>query len=213
MHVLNKIVSVLYTLTVYIFPFLFLFLFITGIRGWVITGQKEKMLSGLSLSSLDLEKVNAEMGTLKRNLALLNEKIKGVGAAGFEKQVVARDQQIKITGTNPKALLDLKPEIIRRAKALMRVGTDYSREGYLINYPTHRYYAVVVSYNDLAFALVQRQHLYSLGFTHAKILVLKGLYAVSIEDSPTKSDRALLKAIKNWDAFPGNEKSPFLKMY
>jgi len=213
MHVLNKIVSVFYTLTVYIFPFLFLFLFITGIRGWVITGQKEKIISGLTMSSLDLEKVNAEMGTLKRNIAVLNEKIKEVGVAGFEKQVAAGDQQIKTTGTNQKALLDLKPEIIRKAKALMRVGTDYSREAYLISFPTHRYYAVVVSYSDLAFALVQRQHLYSLGFASAKILVLKGLYAVSIEDAPTKSDKALLKAIENWDVFPGNKKSPFLKMY
>ncbi len=158
-----------------------------------------------------IEDVDVKTKLIAERQKILEQKVDSLDL--WLSKTLNEKKEIKINRTNQKALLGLTPEVIRKAKALMRFGTDYSSKGYLINYPTRRYYAVVVSYNDLAFALMQRKYLYSLGFVNAKILVLKGLYAVSIEDGKTKSDRILLNAIERWNAFPCNEISPYLKKY
>ena len=209
----KKIITPLYLITVYTFPFLVLFLIFTAVQLHSLTNQKEMIISGLSSSSEALRTIQTDMDSLKKNIGQLKETAADVrvsevgtyGAIGGNEGVTA----VK----NRKALLNLTPETVRQAKAMMRVGTDYSREGYLITRKTNRYYAVVISYDDLAYALVQRKHLVTQGFPNTKILVLKGLYAVSIEDAPGKSDKLLLKAIEKWSVFPDNEKLPFLKKY
>ncbi len=213
MNFSKKIITSLYLMTVYTFPFLVLFLIFTAIQLWSLTGQKEMIITGLSSSSEALRNIQNDMESLKQNLGQLKETAEDFRVSEIKTSGAIDDHGAIASGKNRKALLDLTPETVNRAKAMMRVGTDYSKAGYLVNQRANRYYAVVISYEDLAYALVQRQHLVSVGFGNSKILVLKGLYAVSIEDARSKSDKALLKAIEKWSSFPDNGKLPFLKKF
>jgi len=169
------------------------------------------IITGLSSSSEALRNIQSDMELLKKNLGQLKETAAGIRVS--EDEMFETDSKNETFAKNRKALLNLTPETVARAKAMMRIGTDYSKKEYLINRKTNRYYAVVISYDDLAYALVQRKHLISQGFAEAKILVLKGLYAVSIEDAESRSDKTLMAAIERWSSFPDVNKPPFLKRF
>ena len=209
----KKIITPLYLITVYTFPFLVLFLIFTAIQLHSLTTQKEKIISGLSGSSEALRTLQTDLDSLKKNIGQLNAAAKDIRVAGTGPLPVNDNPLATGSGKNRKALLDMTPSTVRRARKMMHLGIDYSKEPYFVSQRTARYYAIVISYDDLAFALVQREHLASQGFAGAKILVLKGKYAVSIADAPSKSDKTLLRAIEKWSVYPDNEKLPFLKKY
>jgi len=202
----KKIITPLYLITVYTFPFLVLFLIFTALQLHSLTSQKEMIISGLSGSTEALRTIQTDLDSLKKNIGQLNAAAKDIRVQEFKPPSA-------VSGKNRKALLDMTPATVRRARKMMHLGIDYSREPYFISQRTNTYYAIVISYDDLAFALVQREHLVSQGFTGAKIVVLKGTYAVSIADAPSKSDKTLLRAIERWSAYPDNGKLPFLKRF
>ena len=199
----------------YLITVLIIILVLFLILPWVYVSSRLKTIKyQYKVINNHIEQIDEQTHMIGRKQDFLQQKIDSLGFLITRQMNTKKDFETEFS-PNPgqKALIGLTPRIMRKARQMMRLGTDYSKEDFLINYPTNRYYAVVVSYADLAFALLQRQHLYSLGFNNAKILVFKGLYGVSIEDAASKSDPDLKIAFENWKTISEDKMLPFLRKY
>jgi len=199
----------------YLIPVLAIILVLLLILPWIYVSSRLKTIKyQYKVLNNHIEQIDEQTSDIGIKQDLLQQKIDSLGFLITSRMNTEKDLETEFS-PNPgqKALLGLTPSVMRKARKMMQLGTDYSKEDFLINYPTNRYYAVVISYADLAFALLQRQHLYSLGFNNAKILVFKGLYGVSIEDAESKSDPDLKIAYENWKTISENKMLPFLRKY
>jgi hypothetical protein len=100
---------------------------------------------------------------------------------------------------NKHGLVELSMSVLNRVAGLKNQHVDYLQKPYIIKQPTGRFYTVIISYSELGYAIIQREHLDSLGFKNVKILFADDHYAMSIEDADEKTDSRLHQALEEWN--------------
>lgn len=187
----------IYKIVIYLFPILILFLLIVGFQLRKLEENKKDIITRLRNSMVVIETSQNELISLEKRLLSLNDSLikRAILASKMQKPPSSVPEVI-----SSKSLLELRKNVLKRVDKLKVNTADYYNKPYVVKKPTGRYYTIIISYSELGYAIIQREHLKSLGFTNVKILMTGKLYALSIEDASEESDYRLHQALDKWNA-------------
>jgi len=192
----RKFIHIIYNIVVYSFPVLLLFLFLVGLQLRKMEKDKENTITRLHNTNVVIEAVLNELISIKKELGNVNDSL--------VKSTIVVPQVSEIPKSVPdnvseEGLVELRKNVLKRVAKLENDTVDYYNKPFVIKQPTGRYYTIIISYSELGYAIIQREHLKSVGFKNVKILVVGKLYAISIEDAVEMSDSRLRLAIEKWN--------------
>lgn len=210
MGVKEKLIQPLYEIVIYVFPFFLLFFILVGFQVWKLEDTKEEMTKRLQNSNEIIEAARMELHAMRKGLILNSE--------SFANDILNQNlspvlPDLNELSTRKQSLVELGVNVLNRVSALKNDSVNYRLKEYVITEPTDKYYAVVISYSELGYAIIQREHLKALGFTNIKILETDKYFALSIDDANTKSDPRLLTALKTWNDIFEVRSDGYIKKY
>lgn len=206
----NKIINALYEIVIYVFPFVILFLLLVSFQLWKLENSKEKMASQLKKSNEMIEAARNEISAVRSRLNIANDSFSFHSTNFSDLSFISGSFP---EGMQKKELAELDINVLNRVSNIKKDLVKYLHEDYIINEPTGKFYAVVISYSELGYAIIQREHLMSLGFKNIDIINTGELYALSIYSSDKKDDVQLLLALDKWDTVFRSHTDAFIKKF
>lgn len=210
MKLADKLIQTLYEIVIYVFPFLILLFILVSFQLWKLEDTKEIMTKRLHNSTEMIEAAKTELNAIRNGLVSAND--------SFAYHSIAFADRSGLTGlfptdTQKQVLVELGINVLNRVAELKNDSINYRLQKYVITEPTNRYYAVVISYSELGYAIIQRENLMSFGFRNIKILETEKLYALSIDDASEKKDIRLTKALEKWNSIFGTQSDAYIKKF
>lgn len=192
----QKFIHNLYEIVIYVFPILLLFFILVGFQLWKLESKKEKMIDRLNNSTEIIDAARNELISIKKGLNAAND--------SMINRAIVVSQESELPESVPNAiskqgLVELSMSVLNQVDELKNDAVNYYNKPYVIKKPSGKYYTVIISYSELGYAIIQREHLKSLGFTNVKILIADKHYALSIEDASEKTDFRLHQALEKWN--------------
>lgn len=206
----NKFVQSIYEIVVYVFPFLILFFILVSFQLWKLEDTKEEMANRLRNSTEIIEAARIEIQSMHKGLVSAND--------SFAYYALSAEEISGVPDSFPEEapnmeMVELGINVLNRVSELKNDSVNYLSKDYVLTDTTGNYYAIVISYSELGYAIIQREHLISLGFQNIKILQLDNLYALSIYESERKSDFRLYRALDKWNKNFKTQSDAFIKKY
>ncbi len=210
MGVKDKLIQPLYEIVIYVFPFFLLFFILVGFQMWKLEDTKEEMTRRLQSSTEIIEAARMELNAMRTGLK--------TKSAAFSHDVMIHDLNTALPdlteiSTKKQELVELGVNVLNRVSELKNDSVNYRLKDYVITDITNKYYAIVISYSEIGYAIVQREHLMALGFTNIKILETDKYFALSIDDADTKSDPKLSNALETWDDIFETQSGGYIKKF
>lgn len=200
----------LYEIVIYVFPFILLLLVLVSFQLWKLEDTKEQMMHRLGNSTEVIEAARKEISAMRNGLVAANDSF-NYYSTNYEGLSIVPESLA--SDSHNQKLLELGINVLNRVTELKTDSVDYRLKDFVITEPSGRYYAVVISYSELGYAIIQREHLISLGFNNIKILETNKLYALSIDDAPDKSDERLYQSLDKWDRIFDSKADGFIKKF
>ena len=163
MGVKDKLIQPLYEIVIYVFPFFLLFFILVGFQMWKLEDTKEEMTRRLQSSTEIIEAARMELNAMRTGLTMKSE--------SFSREVKIPVlnpalPDLEETSTKKQVLVELGVKVLNRVSELKNDSVNYRIKDYVITDPTNKFYAIVISYSEIGYAIIQREHLMSLGFTN-----------------------------------------------
>lgn len=210
MGVKEKIIQPLYEIVIYVFPFFLLFFILVGFQMWKLEDTKEEMARRLENSNEIIEAARMEIYAMRKGLLTTTESFSNEVASPV---INATLPDVNLADSKNLVLMELGVNVLKRVAELKNDSINYRFEKYVITEPTERYYAVVISYSELGYAIIQREYLISLGFGNVKILENDHFFALSIDDAKSKTDTRLSQAIQTWNQIFKGQSDGYIKKF
>jgi len=210
MGVKDKLIQPLYEIVIYVFPFFLLFFILVGFQMWKLEDTKEEMTRRLQNSTEIIEAARMELNAMRTGLTMKSESF------SREVKIPALNPalpDLKEINTKKQVLVELGVKVLNRVSELKNDSVNYRIKDYVITDPTNKYYAIVISYSEIGYAIIQREHLMALGFTNIKILETDKYFALSVDDADLKSDPRLSTALKRWDDIFETQSGGYIKKF
>jgi len=206
----SKFIHTLYEIVIYVFPILLLFFILVGFQLWKLEGAKKDMVTRLHNSNEIIAAAKSELQSIRVGVNAITD--------SFTTYVYDNSAASDMSNSFPKSmnkqlLVELSMNVMKRVTELKSDSIDYRQKNYVITSPTGKYYAVIISYSELGYAIIQREHLMSLGFKNIKILEADKHYAISIDEANSKTDFRLNQALDNWNAIYKSKSDAYIKQF
>jgi len=211
MGVKDKLIQPLYEIVIFVFPFFLLFFILVGFQMWKLEDSKEEMTKRLQNSNEIIEAARMELNAMRKGILEVNEAYLWDDIPVQNLNPALPD--LNELNTRKQSLVELGVNVLNRVSALKNDSVNYRLKEYVITQPTDKYYAVVISYSELGYAIIQREHLTALGFQNIKILEINNYFALSIDDAESKSDPRLTDALKTWNDIFENQSDGYIKKF
>ncbi len=191
----NKFIQSLYDIVIYVFPFVLLFFVLVSFQLWKLEDTKAEMTKQLRNSTEIIEAAKLEIHAMRKGLISANDSFAYYAVNSNDASYIPEsfpDEQANLE------MVELGINVLNRVTELKNDSANYLSKDYVLTKPTGNYYAIVISYSELGYAIIQREHLISLGFKNIKILEIDKLYAIAIAESEKKNDVRLYRALDKW---------------
>jgi hypothetical protein len=206
----NKFIHRLFEIVIYVFPLLFLFFALVGFQLWKLEGAKKDMVKHLHNSTEIIDAARIQLLSIRKDLITTNDSMNNYIASTKEFSKPTESVPDRI---DKQLLVELSMNVLNRVAELKNKDVDFQDQTYVIKQPTGRYFAVIISYSQLGYAVIQREHLKSLGFNNVKILETDKHYALSIEDASEKTDLSLHHALEKWNENFNTQSDAYIKKF
>lgn len=210
MGIKDKLIQPLYEIVIYVFPFFLLFFILVGFQMWKLEDTKEEMVKRLQNSNKIIEAARVELNAMRKGLTITSRTFSDDLLVTVSNPVLP--DLIELS-TKKQALVELGINVLNRVSELKNDSVNYRHKTYVISEPTDKYYAIVISYSELGYAIIQREHLMSMGFGNIKILEADKYFAISIDDAKLNSDPRLSKALEVWNDIFNTQTDGYIKKF
>lgn len=211
MGVKEKLIQPLYEIVIYVFPFFLLFFILVGFQMWKLEDTKEEMTKRLQNSNEIIEAARMELNAMRKGILEANETYVWDEVASKKLHPALPD--LNELSARKQRLVELGVNVLNRVSELKKDSVNYLLKKYVVTEPTNKYYAVVISYSELGYAIIQREYLSALGFQNIKILETNKYFALSIDDAKSKSDPRLTTALRTWNDIFETRSDGYIKKF
>lgn len=206
----NKFIKSLYEIVIYVFPFLLLFFVLVSFQLWKLEDTKAEMTNQLRNSTEIIEAAKLEIQAMRKGLISANDSFAYYSINSMDESDIQSSFPDESASLE---LVELGINVLNRVSELKNDSVNYFLQDYVLTKPTGNYYAIVISYSELGYAIIQREHLMSLGFNNIKILEIDKLYSLSIAESDRKNDIRLYRALDKWNFNFKTQSDAFIKQH
>lgn len=206
----NKFIKSLYEIVIYVFPFLLLFFVLVSFQLWKLEDTKAEMTNQLRNSTEIIEAAKLEIQAMRKGLISANDSFAYYSINSLDESDIPASFPDESANLE---MVELGINVLNRVSELKNDSVNYLSQDYVLTKPTGNYYAIVISYSELGYAIIQRDHLMSLGFSNIKILEIDKLYSLSIAESDRKNDIRLYRALDKWNFNFKTQSDAFIKQY
>jgi hypothetical protein len=206
----SKFIHTLYEVVIYVFPILLLFFILVGFQLWKLEGAKKDMVKRLHNSNEIIAAARSELQSIRVGVSAITDSFT---TYVYDDKTITDIYNSFPKSINKQLLVELSMNVMKRVTELKSDSIDYRQKNYVITSPTGKYYAVIISYSELGYAIIQREHLMSLGFNNIKILETDKHYAISIDEANSKTDFHLNRALDNWNAIYKSKSDAYIKQF